>query len=93
MKKNSLNKKPKKVSEKERLEKLLLQLTMLQKSSEERILRYEELTARSSKNLDKRMYKNSRRLEEAKKTLEETLVFLDHVRDSLCKLVQENSKK
>lgn len=93
MKKNNLSKKPKKVSEKERLQKLILQLMMLQKASEERILRYEELTVRASKNLDPRLQKNSRRLEEAKKMLEETLVFLDHAKDNLNKITQENSKK
>ena len=74
------NRKPlKKVSEKDRLQQLHKQLVLQQKSAEERISHYGDLVARRSSKDPVELEKRSRKLEEARSTLEETLVLLESV--------------
>jgi hypothetical protein len=84
MKTLKLKNKQKKVPEKQRLQKLLKEFTLTQKSSEERVARYEDLARRSSKDPQAEKHiRNIKRLEEARKLLEESLVFVNHVKQSL----------
>lgn len=73
----------KKLSEKDRLQKLYQQLILQQKSSEERIAHYRLLVSRRSSEDTEELEKRSRRLEEARATLEETLVLAESVKKRL----------
>ena len=84
MKSLKLKNKKKKVSEKQRIENLLRDFTLLQKSSEERIFRYEDLARRSSKDVESQKHlRNIKRLDEAKKLFEESLVFVGQLKEKL----------
>jgi len=77
-------KKTKKVSEKEKLQKLLEQMTLSVKHDEERLARCQELDERSStKGDDKKSQKNKRRLDEARRSLEESLIFMSQLTEAL----------
>jgi len=93
MKTLKLKNKQKKITEKQKLENLLRDFTLAQKSSEERVARYEDLVKRSALNPGSEKHlKNARRLDEARKLLEESLVFVNHLKDSLEKLGEEKSQ-
>lgn len=84
MKNLKIKNKKKKVPEKKRIENLLKEFTLLQKSSEERVLRYEDLARRSSRDTDSEKHaRNIKRLDEAKKLLEESLVFVGQLKEKL----------
>lgn len=79
--------KVKKVSEKEKLQKLLQQMSLNVSQGEERVARYRELLDRKQlKNDEQKSQKNLRRLDEARRSLEESLVFLGQIREALEKL-------
>jgi len=80
-------KKEKKPSEKEKLQFLLQQMTMNVYQNKERVERCRQLSLREStkKDADKSQ-RNQARLEEARRSLEESIVFLEQIKESLEKL-------
>lgn len=91
MKNLKLKNKKKKITEKERLQNLLREFTLSQKFAEERVARYEDLVKRSSSNSEK-LLRNSKRLDEARKLLAESLVFVNHLKEALEKAKEEKSQ-
>lgn len=76
----------KKVSEKDRLQKLQEQLVLQQKSAEEKISHYGKLVERRSSKDPIELGKRLRKLEESRLILEETLVLLESVTTRLERL-------
>lgn len=87
MKNKQTLKKQKKVSEKEKLQILLQQMTMNVNQNKERVERCLELSSREStkKDVDK-FRRNDLRLQEARRSLEESIIFLEQIKESLEKL-------
>ena len=76
--------KEKKISEKDRLSKLLVEMEMCVIFNRERLARCQELAARKTLEHDgEKKEKNMRRLEEARRGLEESLILFEQISNRL----------
>ena len=86
-KKQQVVKKQKKVSEKEKLQHLFEKMTLSVNMNTERVERCRQLSDRESVKKDSDKWKrNEVRLEEARRSLEESIVFLEQIKESLGRL-------